>query len=82
MLIALICVCDKLLYPGQSASINAKYAAILASHNSLFVGSAPNAVAEFQYAVVSSVQLGDDDVDNLSHPTISNKMISLRIIGS
>ena len=73
----MICACDKLVYPGQSASINAKYAAILASHNSLFVGSAPDAVAAFQYAVVSSVQLGADDVDDLLHPTNSNNYIMI-----
>ena len=70
---ALISVSVMASKPGQPELANAKYAAILASHNSLFSISAPHAVEVFSYVVASSIQLGSDDVDDpVLHPTNSN----------
>ena len=59
--------------PGQSELANAKYAAELASHNSIFSISSCHVVEAFSYAVASSIQLSSDDVDDpVLHPTNSN----------
>ena len=62
--------------PGQSELANAKYAAELASHNSIFSISSCHVVEAFSYAVASSIQLSSDDVDDVDdpvlHPTNSN----------